>query len=300
MKREKKFQPMLAPNEKTDLSKIVFPVLGSAKLDGIRAVKYDGILVSRNLKPIPNKHIQKLFEDLPEGMDGELICGNPCDKPYRRTVSAVMSEDGKPDVHLYAFDSFNPEIVEKGFSERLAYVSKQECSAPVMALNHRTVLNLEDLMEMEEAYVQMGFEGMMVRSLDGPYKFGRATQKQGWLLKIKRWEDAEATVIGFEERMRNGNEATTNALGHTERSSHKAGMIGRGDLGAFVVRGLNGTYEGIEFNVGGGMDDAERADFWQRREELLGKVIKFKYFATGSKEKPRFPVWLGWRDAGDM
>jgi hypothetical protein len=37
-----------------------------------------------------------------------------------------------------------------------------------------------------------------------------------------------------------------------------------------------------------------------RGELLNGRVVKFKYFPTGSKEAPRFPVFLGWRADGDM
>ena len=105
MSKTKPFRPMLADTA-TDISKLKFPLLVSPKLDGIRAIVIDGILMSRSLKPIPNRYVQNLFSRLPNGTDGELILGNPTEDPYRATVSAVMSEDGKPDVYFYVFDNY--------------------------------------------------------------------------------------------------------------------------------------------------------------------------------------------------
>lgn len=39
---------------------------------------------------------------------------------------------------------------------------------------------------------------------------------------------------------------------------------------------------------------------WSDRQALIGKTVKFKYQAIGTKDKPRIPVFLGWRDARDM
>ena len=84
------FRPMLASHCK-DTSKLKFPVLVSKKLDGVRASMQGGILLSRSLKPIPNVHVQEMFKGLPEGLDGELIFGDPCSPTaYRDTVSIVI------------------------------------------------------------------------------------------------------------------------------------------------------------------------------------------------------------------
>ena len=52
----------------------------------------------------------------------------------------------------------------------------------------------------------MGFEGAMVRSLDGRYKNGRSTLREGLLLKVKPWKDSEAEILEVYEMMRNENE----------------------------------------------------------------------------------------------
>ena len=76
-------------------------------------------------------------------------------------------------------------------------------------------------------------------------------------------------------------------------------MIGRGELGGFVVRHIQ---TGVEFRLGynhvvGGVD---RVTLWLRREMLVGKVVKFSHQPSGAKEAPRFPKFIGFREAWDM
>ncbi len=91
-----KVKPMLAATaeaEEGQAPKVSFPILVSPKLDGIRALRMNGQLVSRTLKPIPSPRAQEITAHLPDGVDGELIVGRPNHDPYRRTVSAVMTEN---------------------------------------------------------------------------------------------------------------------------------------------------------------------------------------------------------------
>src|SRR3954463_13358332 len=68
-------EPMLAG--KVDLKKLRFPVLTSPKLDGVRCIIQGGVALARSLKPIPNVNVQKALKGLPDGIDGELIMGEP-------------------------------------------------------------------------------------------------------------------------------------------------------------------------------------------------------------------------------
>jgi DNA ligase-1 len=293
------FKPMLAsPIE--DTSTLKFPVLASIKLDGIRATVQSGVLLSRNLKPLPNKNIQKKFSKLPEGFDGELIFGDPAEElAFSKTTSIVMSDSSLADgVNFHVFDIFN----DKPFKERDDEVFDLLFHQPdyVMYVNQKKINNEEELLAFEAAALEAGHEGIMVRSLDGPYKQGRSSVKQGYLLKLKRFKDGEAKILGFVEEQENTNEAKTNALGRTERSSKKEGMVGKGTLGKFEVVGINGPYKDVEFSVGGGFTAVMRQEYWTNRKKLVGKIVKYKYFPTGSVERPRFPVFLGFRDKRDM
>ncbi len=296
------FKPMLSATV-DDVTKLRFPLLASHKLDGVRAIVRNGVLVSRNLKPIPNHHVQQLFgrSEL-EGLDGELIMGDPADPAaFRLTSSAVMSHEGEPAVAFYVFDLVIPDP-DLTFSARLVILQaklKQLKRRDVKLLDQATVHGQDELDAFETLSLDRGYEGVMLRSKDGLYKHGRSTFKEHGLMKLKRFEDAEAKVLGFDEQLHNANEATTNALGAKERSSKKAGMVGKNTLGALRVVGLNGPYKGVEFNIGSGFDAATRDAIWAQRERWTGKVVKYKYFPIGSKDAPRFPVFLGERAKQD-
>lgn len=285
------FKPMLATD--ADLTKLRFPLLASPKLDGVRAVVRDGVVYSRSNKPIPNKYVQELFSRY-EHFDGELIVGLPHSKTvYRDTVSHVMSNDKRDfDVKFYVFDHVQDLGIPYLQRIKQLYASNDGRVKPHNKLH---IHGFEALVDYEEQCLEVGYEGLILRDPNAPYKCGRSTVKEGYLLKLKRFVDAEATVIGFEERMHNGNEATTNELGRTKRSSHQAGKSGRGDLGALVCR----TADGVEFNIGTGFTDSDRAAVWNGRDQFLGKLAKYKFFPVGQKEAPRHPVFLGWRDRSD-
>lgn len=304
------FKPLLADNCENP-SQLKFPVLASKKLDGIRCMKQNGKLVSRTLKPIPNENIQKKFANLPEGADGELIVGDPCAKNeagdsivFRNTTSIVMSSS-KPadDVRFFWFDLFSDSKIDQGYLTRLNRMHEEDvrfANKGVVIVGQTEIKNADELAQIEEAWLLEGYEGVMVRAPQGRYKQGRSHVGDGILLKVKRFEDAEATITGSYEKNHNANEEFTNELGRTARSSAKAGMVPMGVLGGFFVTGLNGVWDGVEFKVGGGFDDAERAKFWKDREAMVGTIIKYKWFTVGSKDKPRFPGFLGIRDREDM
>lgn len=288
------FKPILASD--AELDKLRFPLLASAKLDGVRAVVKNGVVLSRSLKPIPNAYVQSLFKHL-EHFDGELIVGDPTSKTcYRDTVSGVMSRDGKPGVMLYVFDHI--EHATKTYLQRNLALTKARPGLMKHVVRHAQyhVTCLNTLLELEAKLLDQGYEGLILRDPNAPYKFGRSTVREGYLLKLKRFTDAEFEVVGFEERMHNGNEATTNELGRTKRSSHKENKTGRGDLGALIVR----TAEGLVFNVGTGFDDAQRAEIWTNQAKYQGAWAKVKFFAIGMKDAPRHPVFLGWREQCDL
>lgn len=295
------FKPMLASNVK-DFKALRFPFLVSPKLDGVRATMQDGVLLSRSLKPIPNKNVQAMFAELPPGTDGELIVGNPSDDPYRRTVSIVMSDD-KPanDVRIYIFDRFDERApFINRFNAIRQWHTKYGYSFTVM-VPHLPVENMEELEACEQEFLSRGYEGLMIRSLDGPYKTGRSSEREGYLLKVKRFEDAEARIESCYEEMENQNVAFTNELGRTARSSHKAGKVGKGQLGGFHCVGVGGRYDGVQFDVpSGAMCHEMRKTLWGCQPELIGRLVVYKYFPTGGDTRPRHPIFKGFRDPRDL
>lgn len=284
------FKPMLACSKSAHnfFDKLRFPLLVSPKLDGIRATVRDGVVYARSNKPIANVNVQTKFRHL-NWYDGELIVGDPTSPTCYRDTCSVVNSRNKParDVDFFVFDCIaqpsNP------YFRRLGDVD------PKYRLDHLAVHDLYELKVTEGLILDRGYEGLILRDHNEKYKMGRSTASEQGMLKLKRFLDAEAEVIGFQERMHNGNEATTNELGRTSRSSHKSGKSGRGDLGALIVR----TPEGIEFGIGSGFDDSARQSIWANQDDYLGRLVKYKYFPLGSKDAPRHPVFLGWRDRSD-
>jgi hypothetical protein len=86
-------------------------------------------------------------------------------------------------------------------------------------------------------------------------------------------------------------------LGHSKRSTCKDGKVANGTLGAFVVRNLE---TGVVHKVSPAGTMAEVQKLWDTRDQHIGKILKFKFFATGSKDKPRFPQAIAFRDSADM
>jgi DNA ligase-1 len=277
------------------------------KLDGIRALKIDGHLVSRTFKPIRNNYVRERLESiLPDGADGEILVGTGTN--FQETSSGVMSEDGKPNFIYHMFDLVNKNFLDEFYIFRTKNMTqwfasqsyKSNCRVPdfVKLVIPVEVKSLEELKAYEEKCLSEGYEGVILRTHDSPYKCGRATEKQQWLLKIKRFADDEAIVIGFGEKMHNDNAAETDALGHTKRSSAKDGLVSAGTLGYLSVKDLKTD---IEFEIGSGFDEILRYKIWNNQSKYLGQIVKYKHFAiTGVKDKPRFPTFLGFRDKDDM
>jgi DNA ligase-1 len=241
---------MLAGTMK-NLDDLVFPLLATPKLDGVRAltIERDGktVAVSRKLKDIPNEFVRAKVQMLGHGFDGELTLDD--------------DTDGEP-VHI------------------------KDAAA---------------LIEYEAKCLVDGYEGVMVRSYDGPYKHGRSTVREGYLLKLKRFLDSEAVVTGVIEELHNANEAKKDNLGRTERSTAKAGKVGKGVLGALRCTALadgEGFDKGVEFKIGTGFTAEQREELWA--ENLKGRIVKFKYQPSVGTDKPRFPSFIGFRHEDDM
>lgn len=285
-------KPMLADTCE-DASALSYPVLASPKLDGIRSLKIGGEALSRKFIAIPNKHIQELFKSLPDNLDGELMVSG---QTFNQIQSAVMSEDGEPNIEYWVFDYVSSGIATP-YHTRMEELAALKLPSWCVKVIPKLINNADELMKYEAECLAQGYEGVMVRSLEGPYKCGRSTVKEEYLLKIKRFKDSEAIVLDLQERMHNGNEAQKDAFGRTKRSSHKANLVPDGTLGKFVVRDLKSN---VEFDIGTGMDDALRQEIWDHKKKYIGKIVKYKYQEAGMKDKPRFPVFLGFRDPRDM
>lgn len=294
----KPFKPMLAVACE-DLTKVKYPVMLSEKLDGIRMSVHDGVCMSRSMKPIPSKVVQEKFGKAEyNGFDGEIIYGEKNAKDVFNKSTRVCMSHNLPDgfdveeINFYVFD----KIGDAGYGDRWWNLTP-EYDNNVFKLEMFDVDSAQEVSELEQGFLAMGAEGVILRSVDGPYKQGRSTLKEGYLLKVKQFTDSEAVIIGFEEKMHNGNEATVGELGQTKRQTLMENMVAMDTLGSLHVRDIK---TGVDFHIGTGFNDQQRQEIWDNKAYWFNKIVKYSHFEAGAKDKPRFPVFLGERMKEDM
>lgn len=281
-----------------DIGVARFPLMATPKLDGIRCLRVGGQTLSRKFKPIPNKYVQTCTMNLPDGLDGELMIK---DASFNQIQSGIMSEDGEPNFEFWVFDYVTD--IKMPYYKRMQQLGALALPKFCKKVLPVVVNNIEELSQLEGVWLSQGFEGVMLRSLTSPYKNGRSTLREHYLLKLKQFKDSEAKVIGFVEQMHNANEAEIDELGHTKRSKHQENMIPAGTLGKFIVVEVGDTpWKGQEFKIGTGegLTAELRQEIWDNRDKFINKTVTYKYQPHGVKDLPRIPIWKGFRHEGDM
>lgn len=303
------------------------------KIDGMRVLHHHGVPKSRSWKNWTSSalnHWSKDFKQLLHGLDGEMIPGLHYEDPekdvFRRAMSEVRAMEGGQDFTYYIFDNFLEP--QKAYWARLrdlkARIEEDPdplCSSPgkynvlLKVCPTYKVTTLAELYQLEEEFLEQDFEGAIVRRPMAPYKYNRATTNEGWLTKLKRFEDAEAVIVEVIPRYKNNNEKVVNELGLSHRSAHQDNLEEQAMVGAFKCRLLQSRTPDLgldapvnyaivtEFNIGVflGFGLANREVMWARREEFLGKIVKFKHQGYGGGyDVPRTPVLLGFRDPIDL
>lgn len=291
-------QPMLAKDY--DESSLEFPCWLSPKIDGYRCLTLNEIANTRSGKPFRNKFVQSIIGHAAlEELDGELVVGERSSPDVFNRSSAVMKTDGEPDFTFIVFDYFgNPDME---FESRAALAEakvKEFGNARVAFLPQILVHSLEEFDAAEAHFLSLGYEGMMKRKPKSPYKHGRSTVKEGYLLKVKRFAHEEGVVVSGEELMHNDNEAYINEVGKTKRSDAKDGLRPSSMLGAYIVH--NPKYA-KNFKVScGSMSHAERKLALQMLAGDLGRTIRYKFLPHGTKDVPRHGLYAGFRDESDL
>lgn len=297
-------KPMLA--EDFDESKLRFPLIAQPKTDGVRSLHITGGLTGRSLKPHKNRYVTAQFSD-PRyaGLDGEMFRGPKSNitaqSLCRDTSSDLGTIKGEPQVCWKAFDFVNPVSILLPYMFRLEGLRNkvEQMNDPrVFVVESHVCETLEHLLSLEDHWLIEGYEGACIRDPMGMHKEGRSTVKEGGLLRIKRFVDAEALVTGIEEGNQNENEATVGLLGQTERSSHQENMVPNGMVGALLCTEI---LTGLPIRVSAGeMDHDTRKLYFERPELIVQKMITFKHFPKGRKVQPRFATFKCIRNAEDM
>lgn len=280
-----------------ELSQVQLPCYASPKIDGFRCLVGRQPLTSR-LGPYRNPFVRSelsgLFKDPHPLLDGEITVG-PKRGPgvLQRTSSGVTNGEGRPDFTLWVFDT--PQL-GYGFRDRLQLAQQIVTDLGhdrIRFLRHKLLSTREELEEYALRCLDRGYEGIITRSIEGPYKEGKSTLREQYMLKYKPFIDAEGRVIGWYEEMENTNEAKREATGKLKRSSAKGGKKPKGRLGGLILKDCK---TGVEVRVGGGFDASLRDGLWPIRETLRGKLVRYKKQRVGEKDKPRHPNFVEFVD----
>lgn len=302
----KQFKPMLACD--ADLSKVQFPVIVMLKYDGARLLVRDNKAVGRSLKQYKNKRMtETLSHPLLNGFDMEVIGTYENDPDLCRHTTSLINtiEGGLPPV-VKVFDYLTEETKDLGYSERMSalsahiFVNDEFFRAFPIKVEVPEIYYCENTNQLNKFYAEAlgnNYEGVILRKLGGKHKDGRCTAKEGTYLRMKPTGDSEGIVVRLEEAYENQNEAKTNDLGHTERSTHQENMVPKGMVGALWLKLPDNT----EVKVGAGkLNHEERKFYWENPDQILGKIVKYAFLATGQKDKPRHPRFISFRVAEDM
>jgi DNA ligase-1 len=227
--------------------------LVSEKLDGVRAFWDGHRLRSRGGKTFdaPSWFMEK-FPAQP--LDGELWAGRGRFERLSGIVRKAKPADAEwREVRYMIFELPDAPGDFRERAHRLRQIAEEAGVPWLQAVEQIEVKNRQALERKLTDVVRAGGEGLMLHRADAPYSTGR----NGDLLKMKPFDDAEALVVG-----------------HIPGKGKYRGM-----LGALRVR----TRDGIEFSLGIGFSDAVR-----RNPPAIGATVTYRYRGLTRRGLPRF------------
>lgn len=265
------------PFEEKRLNKWGFPVYVQPKLDGMRcrAVRMgnlDWTLLSSQCNIIESvPHINKALIDLnipPHiyELDGELYThGMNFNDLVSRTKRTVDVHSDSSSVEYNVFDIVSTKPFHKRLEDLRSLPMKR---GPFKRVPTFSASDLSAVLLLFEHFIEIGYEGMIVRHPMAPYEPKRST----FIMKFKPHKSDFYQIIGCKEEV-----------------SIKGEPKNR--LGAFVCR----SNDGVEFSVGTGLTEEQRTYYWDHIGPIIegGYLCEVKYQnSTPGKGVPRFPVFV--------
>jgi DNA ligase-1 len=229
----------------------------SEKLDGVRAYWDGHTIISRQGNVY---HAPSWFSaDFPSApLDGELWMGRG---RFDELSGAVRKQTPlNSQWQKIRFMAFDLPAAEGSFDLRLLQLKRlidQNNSPYLVLIEQQKFLNEKALLAHLDEVIALGGEGLMLHLVSAPYRAKRSDD----LLKLKRYQDAEATVID-----------------HLPGKGKHEGV-----LGALLLE----TKSGLRFKIGSGFSNSQR-----KAPPPIGSTITYKYFGLSSKGTPRFASFL--------
>jgi len=286
-------RPMLANTfsfdtykSKSRAFKISFPSYIQKKYDGIRCISYlkNNKVVMESRKGIEFQNFEvlkdqlyELFKKLPKNFyfDGELYT----DKLDFEVISGLIrlhekkitqkdvDSINKIEYHIYDFVDLD--------NENIFYKDRYKYLKDFFSLNNKSlcknvdsilVEKLEDIKTYHDNFVKDGYEGIMIRDMNGIYEINKRSK---YLQKFKEFLEEEFKIVGF----------------HEGSSDEKGSVVWNcitKDNQEFSVR-PKGTFE-------------SRKKLFDEGDKYIGKLLTVIFQEYSAEGIPRFPVGKGIRD----
>lgn len=273
---EKPFGPMLAKSYDKDGKHIKFPCYVQPKLDGLRCIaKVENGAVSlwsrQNKQFKVLKHIEEELSKFPDGIyDGELYIHGT---PFQTIVGAIKRDEKNENtekIQYWIYDLINDNTNEKRQEELCSIFYKMYGPKPfdmtcIYNVLTRKVFNKDELIKEHKNWVDLKFEGIMLRNKHGLYKIGGRSAD---LQKYKLFMEEEFEIVDAEE-----------CVGKME------GMC------TFKCK----TKDGAIFDVMPEGDEFTRQQYWE--DWVDGGIspgdrltVKFFQWTDSTPAVPRFPI----------
>jgi len=268
--KEIRIRPMLAHSWEKHKHKLTYPVDVQPKLDGVRclAMWQDGkiLLLSRSGKEYTIPHIaEELATFLPKNtiLDGEVYIHGI---PFQKFMSLVKKN--RPESSALKYVIYDA-IMDYPWEHRREYLldlwKKRTNKNKVTLLKTFSANNEDSVLSIQKRAINAGYEGAIVRALDGEYRIGYRSNK---LLKVKTFDDAEFQIVDFTE--------------------------GVGKMAGAVIW-VCVTKSGKTFKVVPIGTMEERRAWFNNGWEYMGDMLTVKYFGKSEDGIPRFPIGKGIR-----
>jgi DNA ligase-1 len=266
----------------------------SEKLDGVRAL-WDGTKFVTRLGNVYNAPKWFVLDFPVERLDGELWMGRG---RFSELVGAVKRHEPIDaqweQIRYLVFDV--PSVPNAPFEQRVEiYESIAAKSKYIEAVPQVLCESDEQLLTYMDSVIAGGGEGLMAREPRSLY----VGKRSATLLKIKRMQDDEATIYGYQagEGKHTGRmgallcrfpDSDTCKCGHNITRHEHDGTL---NPECFDCTCKYPDLRGAEFKIGTGFSDAQREN-----PPAIGTLVTVRYQELSKDGVPRFPAFVGARD----